>query len=743
MAKAEASVEELVAMIERGELSLPEMQRRYVWRSTRVRDLLDSLYRGYPSGAILLWETDEEVPLQDFSVSQGVSPYKSRSTRLLLDGQQRLTSLSAVIRGEGVTVRGKKRPLELLFNLEHPDGHSFVSEVHEEADGDDEEDEIEDAEVDLSEDELQQRFEKMTFVVSAKKLETLPHWVKVTEVFASDGDAHFLERAGIESFNDHRYKKYSERLAKLRNIRKYVYRMDVLERGLSYDEVTEIFVRVNSLGAKLRSSDLALAQITAKWRNSLEIFQQFQKECADKGYDIDLGLVLKNMISFATGQSRFLTVNKIPLATLKSAWLESCKGMDFAINFLKSNVNIDSSTLLSSPYLLVALAYFAHKRDYEISIEESNRLRFWVLIANAKGRYSRGSSETLLDQDLLTLRNGGAEELIDRVRLQFGRLDISADELEGRNRRSALFKTMFLAFRAAGAKDWRSNLVISLNHSGAQHQLEFHHVFPKAVLKKDFTSREADDIANLAFIGGTTNRKISSKSPAAYLASVLEKIGPSGLASQAIPSDGRLFEVENYKEFLAERRQAIAKCLNEFLAGFTEKNSLSASPSLEALIARGENGVVEFKSSLRWDMVTDKLNKALEDVIMKSVSAFANTKGGVLLIGVNDGGQVLGLNKDYASMDGGNRDKFERHLRQLAKDKFGVSYTSSQLNCDFSLVDGLEVCKITVLPAPQPLIMKVVDKNGQASERLYVRNGNASQELPVSEMHDYIKQRFA
>lgn len=741
MAKAEASVEELVAMIERGELSLPEMQRRYVWRSTRVRDLLDSLYRGYPSGAILLWETDEDVPLQDFSVSQNESPYKSRSTRLLLDGQQRLTSLSAVIRGEGITVKGKKRPMELLFNLEHPDGHSFVTEVNEE--GDDDEDDIQDAEVDSSEDELQQRFEKMTFVVSAKKLETLSHWVKVTEVFASDGDAHFLERAGIQSFADHRYKKYSERLAKLRNIRKYIYRMDVLERGLSYDEVTEIFVRVNSLGAKLRSSDLALAQITARWRNSLEIFQQFQKECADNGYDIDLGLVLKNMISFATGQSRFLTVNKVPLATLKSAWQESCRGMDFAINFLKSNVNIDSSTLLSSPYLLVALAYFAHKRNYEISVEESNRLRFWVLIANAKGRYSRGSSETLLDQDLLTLRTGGAEELIDRVRLQFGRLDISADELEGRNRRSALFKTMFLAFRAARAKDWRSNLVISLNHSGAQHQLEFHHIFPKAVLKNDYSSREADDIANLAFIGGGTNRKISSKSPAAYLAAVLEKIGPSGLAAQAIPSAERLFDVANYKEFLVQRRQAIADRLNEFLAGFTDKDLAPASPSVVDLIAAGESDVVEFKSSLRWDMATDQLNKKLEDVIMKSVSAFANTKGGFLLIGVNDVGEVLGLDKDYASMDGGSRDKFERHLRQLAKDKFGISYTSTQVNCDFAKINGLEVCKITVRPAPQPLVIKVVDKNGQLGERLYVRNGNASQELPISEMHDYIKQRFA
>src|SRR5205085_8492796 len=103
MAKAEASVEELVGMIERGELRLPEMQRRYVWRSTRVRDLLDSLYRGYPSGIILLWEADDSVPQQEFAVQQENTD--SRSTLLLLDGQQRLTSLLAVISGEPVSVR--------------------------------------------------------------------------------------------------------------------------------------------------------------------------------------------------------------------------------------------------------------------------------------------------------------------------------------------------------------------------------------------------------------------------------------------------------------------------------------------------------------------------------------------------------------------------------------------------------------------------------------------------------------
>lgn len=515
MAKAEASVEELVSMIERGELRLPEMQRQYVWRSTRVRDLLDSLYRGYPSGAILLWETDEDVPQQKFAIGQSTNPYQS--TRLLLDGQQRLTSLSAVIRGEPLTVRGRRKPIDLLFNLEHPDRLAFVTEVNEDGDEDDDDEGtggLEDAD-DSSEDELQKRFNQMTFVVGTKKLEALPQWIKVSEVFKTDSDAPFLKEAGVTGFDDPRYQKYSQRLARLRGIRKYMYRMDVLERTLSYDEVTEIFVRVNSLGAKLRSSDLALAQITAKWRHSLETFLKFQEACAKRGFELELGIHLRNLMAFASGQSRFLTVGKYDIAALQKAWKESCEGMEFAINFLKSNVGIDSPALLASPFLMVAVAYFGHVRCYKITPEESARLRYWVLIANAKGRFSRGSSETLLDQDLATLRDGGkVEELIDRLRLQVGRLDITADELEGKNRRSALFKTMFLAFRSNGATDWRSNLAISIDHSGSHHRLQFHHIFPKAQLRKHYTTRDADDIANLAFIGGKTNRAISDKPPA-------------------------------------------------------------------------------------------------------------------------------------------------------------------------------------------------------------------------------------
>jgi hypothetical protein len=570
MPKAEATVEELVSMIERGELRLPEMQRRYVWRSPRVRDLLDSLYRGYPSGAILLWETDDDVPQQKFAVAQSSNPYKS--TRLLLDGQQRLTSLSAVIRGEPVTVRGRKKPIELLFNLEHPEGLAFVTEVDEDGGDEDEEDDDDDPSgalqdaADSSLDELQKRFNQMIFVVATKKIQALPQWVKVSEVFKADNDAAFLKSAGVKGFDDPRYKKYSERLSRLRAIRKYVYRMDVLDRDLSYDEVTEIFVRVNSLGAKLRSSDLALAQITAKWRNSLELFTKFQQTCKKAGFDLDLGIHLRNLMVFASGQSRFLTVGRYDAKALQAAWKECCKGMEYAMNFLKSNVGIGSPALLASPFLMIVLAYFGHIRKYKVGSKESTRLRYWVLIANAKGRFSRGSSETILDQDIATLRDGGkVDELIDRLRLQVGRLDIAAEELEGRNQRSALFKTMFLAFSESGAKDWQSDLAIAIDHSGVQHRLQFHHIFPKAQLKKLYATREIDDIANLAFISGKTNRVILDKPPAQYLPPYVKQRGKKTFEAQAIPLQSNLLEVESYQAFLSARRSMIAKQLNEFL----------------------------------------------------------------------------------------------------------------------------------------------------------------------------------
>jgi hypothetical protein len=241
--------------------------------------------------------------------------------------------------------------------------------------------------------------------------------------------------------------------------------------------------------------------------------------------------------------------------------------MRFAMNFAINNVGIDSPVLLSSPFLLIVLAYYGHKKDYDITADEARRLRYWSLIANAKGRFSRGSSETILDQDLNGIGKGGTiADMLDRLRTQVGLLEITPQELDGRNQRSALFKTMFLAFKKAGAKDWESNVAIALDHSGHQHRLQFHHVFPKAYLRDNgYSAREADDIANMAFIGGRTNRRIRDKAPSLYLPPIIDKSGGDPFKVQCIPIQQALLDAAGYKAFLAERRQMIANALNDFI----------------------------------------------------------------------------------------------------------------------------------------------------------------------------------
>ncbi len=164
-------------MISRGELRLPEMQRRYVWTSTRVRDLLDSLYRAYPSGSILVWETDQAQPSRNLAVQQAFSPFAGH--KLLLDGQQRLTSLSAVLRGEPVIVKNRKRPIDIAFNLDHPDGPpAEILEIEDDStsmNGDDET--IMEGEDDEYTPSIQERLRQRTFVVASRALLSSPSWV--------------------------------------------------------------------------------------------------------------------------------------------------------------------------------------------------------------------------------------------------------------------------------------------------------------------------------------------------------------------------------------------------------------------------------------------------------------------------------------------------------------------------------------------------------------------------------------
>jgi len=567
MPKVDTTVRELVDMVKRGELRLPEMQRRYVWTAGRVRDLLDSLYRGYPSGTILVWETDHEPPARDLAVAQARNVFMTQ--KMLLDGQQRLTSLCAVLGGEPVIVRNRKRPIEILFNLDHPEGppQEFTEVEDDVAPTPNNGEEEPDEDVDVEESpNPQQKFAKRTFVVASKHLMNSPNWVRVSEVLSDKSDWDLLSPRGLHP-SDARYQRYTARLQRLRKIKDYPYVMQVLERGLAYNEVAEIFVRVNSLGMKLRGSDLALAQITARWKNSLKQFEKFAEQFEEAWSVIDVGLLVRAMVIFATHQSRFKTVQNISLEQMQQAWTEAKKGIEFSLNFLQSNVGIEDGALLSSPMVLLAVAAFGAAKNYKLSPAEELGLKRWVLIGNTRGHLSRGSTETLLDQDLsIIFKDGSLESLFAQLNQQLGRLHSEPADFVGRGVQSPLFAAAYLAFKATGAKDWISGLALSMHHQGKMHDIEYHHIFPKSLLAHHgYDKSNINEIANMAFISGRANRKILNKEPKAYLPGIIADQGEQALAVHGIPLDPALWELDAFPQFLEWRRKRLAILVNELL----------------------------------------------------------------------------------------------------------------------------------------------------------------------------------
>jgi hypothetical protein len=167
-------------------------------------------------------------------------------------------------------------------------------------------------------------------------------------------------------------------------------------------------------------------------------------------------------------------------------------------------------------------------------------------------------------------------------------------------------------------------------------------------------------------------------------------------------------------------------------------------PSLSDLLEDDENRYLEFKSSLRWDHRQGKVNPELEKVILKTLSAFGNTDGGILLIGVDDDKNIVGLENDIQSLKKKDTDYFEVHLRNILHRAMGVKYVSRQIRTEFeTLDDGKVVCKIKVIPGDEPVFLKFKDKNGNVDEKFFVRSGNSSHEIEsIPEINDYVNKKF-
>ena len=639
--------------------------------------------------------------------------------------------------GKPLHVRNRNRPIDLAFNLEHPDEIlGDVSEIEDDAPdpGDTHrEDESEGEESDSGQPNIQERIRNRTFVVATKGLLADPHWIRVSEIFSDKTDSQLLKPLGITS-DDPKWDLYTRRLQRVRAITNYQYVMNVLEPSLAYEEVAEIFVRVNSLGMKLRGSDLALAQITARWQHSLAALESFQSGCESYWFNLDIGFFVRALVVFATRQSKFASVGRIPVADLQSAWDQARDGIRFALNFLRQNAGIENETLLSSPLFIIPIAVYAMHRKQELTAQDQRLLLHWLLVANSFGHYTT-STETTLNADLAVLYRGGSPaDLLELVKLQFGRIEFTARDFERRSARHGLFALTYLALRHQGARDWGSGLRIALTHQGRNHDIEWHHIFPRSVLSQQGVEKqEINEIANMAFISGSKNRMLGSKTPDVYLPTIVESKGEQVLEEHAIPANPELWKVDAYAGFLTARRARLAEVVNDFLTDVAAGTVVAIDPA--SLLNTGEGDSVEFKQTARLNVRTGEVDKAMERAVVKTAAAFFNGRGGTLLIGVNDEGIPVGLENDVETLTHRpTLDGYEQFLRQTFANAIGTT-TAAAIKVTFPVIEERTICMVQVPPAAEP----VYADDGKV---FYMRSGSTTRELSMEEAHGYIQTRF-
>ncbi len=167
-----------------------------------------------------------------------------------------------------------------------------------------------------------------------------------------------------------------------------------------------------------------------------------------------------------------------------------------------------------------------------------------------------------------------------------------------------------------------------------------------------------------------------------------------------------------------------------------EQLSAALGDDLRALIARGESANLEFKSSFRWDLRENKINRALEGVVLKTLAGYMNGQGGTLLIGVADDGTVVGLAQDYQTLKKPDRDGFEQVLMTAIAAKLGGDACHT-VQTVFHALDSKDICRVIASPAHRPIYVKDGD-----NPKLYVRTGVSTRELNVQEAINYTLARW-
>ncbi|MBQ9313688.1 MAG: DUF262 domain-containing protein [Clostridia bacterium] len=511
---------DILAQIDAEQYALPEFQRGYVWNREQVKKLANSLYKGYPIGGILIWVTEN-----DESYTRGNVDKINRTIRLILDGQQRLTTLYGLIRGKAPSFfeGDEKAFTNLFFNLES-ESFEFYAPI---------------------------------------KMKDDPNWIDVTNVLTHNAST-FIEQSGNPGY----YIKYLTKLNNLYNniTQKELPIEEVVGEDKSLDVVVEIFNNLNSGGTKLSKGDLALAKICAQWPDARREMRNILERLRNAGYDFKLEWLLRCITVYLTNKAYFSELEQVKIEDFKNALKDVEKKIDEILNQIGSRLGLDNTRVLGSKFAIPLMIGYMKKVNHKLSDSEWNKLLYWYIHTFLWGRYA-GATESTLAQDLAIVNNGdGIDGLINQLRLNRGDLTIKPEDFWGWGSGARFYPLLYLLTRMNKARDFSSGIELRDNLLGRNSTLEVHHIFPRAVLYKAGKAKAiVNSLANYTFLTKDTNLEISDDEPAIYIPKYMSK-QPGAIESHWIPTnDIELFKIDNYEKFLEKRRELLAQTANEFL----------------------------------------------------------------------------------------------------------------------------------------------------------------------------------
>jgi hypothetical protein len=700
-------ISELLDSVEKKDLVLPEFQREYVWTRDQAKQLMVSLVRDYPVGSLLFWKTDKPPELKNLSNL----PEKLGMIQVILDGQQRITTLYLLIRGEippyYKEVDIETDPRELYYNLEDGDFQYYL----------------------------------------ASRMKNNPLWVKVLDCF-NDTEINVFKKAKSAIVNDDGSLAfdlaniYNNNLNKIRNTNNIDLTIQSVPPDASLEDAIDIFDRVNSQGTKLTDAELALTHVTGKWSHARRVMKHKMQDLEKQYFDYDLTFLTRALNGVVTHRALFEAIHKVQKEKLEEGWGNLSKILDYLSAILPAKAFIHSTNDLNTTNALIPIVVYLSLNKNKFPNENALlHAIHWLYAAHIWSRYTSQTDQRLeFDVSLVAKDENPWNDLCMQIIDQRGRIEVKGSDLEGRWIQHPLYRMTYILAKSKDAVDWFNGVPLGVV-TGKHYAIHYHHIFPTSRLyakgydPDNLLERSiVNEIANRAFLTAETNLELSNKLPEDYLPKV-EEMYPGALTRQFIPMDTTLWKIENFKDFLEARRNLIALKINEYMDSLITVPVIAHEKTIAELIHYGESATLEFKSTLQWDIVKNSQNIFLRKQVLKTIAAFLNSYGGTLVIGVEDDGNLIGLENDL-NIIGKSVDKFATLLTSLINDHIGPEF-SSLIKIRFENINEFLICAIDVTQSSIPTYLKI-DKG----EEFYTRFGPTSRTLGLEETVNYISMRW-